>query len=250
MLFELPKPLLLAHRGASAFAPENTLAAFQLAIQQGAHGVELDAKLSADHQMVVMHDASVDRTTDGHGKVNEIPLAALRELDAGARFSEEWRGEKIPTLAETLETLGDDAYINVELTNYTSPRDALPELAAALVERMGLQGRVLFSSFLPTNLNRVRRVLPQAQVAVLALKGVPGWIGRGWIGRRASPEIVHPHRDDIDPVHIRYEHGHGRRIHAWTVDSPNEARAFLLMGVDGLISDDPPAMLQVMAEVE
>ncbi|MRR52715.1 MAG: glycerophosphoryl diester phosphodiesterase, partial [Rhodocyclaceae bacterium] len=76
MLSALPKPLLLAHRGASAYAPENTLAAFQLALQQGAHGVELDAKLSADGAIVVMHDASVDRTTNGSGKVKELPLAA------------------------------------------------------------------------------------------------------------------------------------------------------------------------------
>jgi glycerophosphoryl diester phosphodiesterase len=249
MLPVLPKPLLLAHRGASAYAPENTLAAFRLAMRQGAHGVELDAKLSADGQIVVMHDTSVDRTTDGSGKVNQLPLTALRELDAGFHGKDEFRGEKIPTLLETLETLGDQAYVNIELTNYSSPHDRLPEMAAALVKRMGLQASVLFSSFFPSNLHRVRRVFPEARVAILAYQGALGMIGRGWIGRRAAPEFVHPYRNDIHPDYIKKEHRLGRRVHAWTVDSPREARAFLLMGVDGLISDDPPAMLRVMEDL-
>lgn len=250
MLPTLPKPLLLAHRGASAYAPENTLAAFQLAMQQGAHGVELDAKLSADGEIVVMHDASVDRTTDGRGKVNELPLAALRELQAAGRFRDRFPNERIPTLVEVLETLGSQALINIELTNYSSQRDGLPELAAELVESMDLQANVLFSSFLPANLKRVRRRLPQARVAILALPGLAGWPGRGWFGRRAAPEIVHPHHSDVSPEFVRQEHARGRRVHTWTVNDPNAARAFLLMGVDGLISDDPPALLKVMEEME
>ncbi|TLN17432.1 glycerophosphodiester phosphodiesterase, partial [bacterium] len=176
MLPALPKPLLLAHRGASAYAPENTLAAFQLALQQGAHGVELDAKLSADGAIVVMHDASVDRTTNGSGKVKELPLAALRELDAGFHATNGYHGEKVPTLVEVLETLGKRAYVNIELTNYFSPGDRLPELAAALVAQMDLQATVIFSSFLPTNLHRVRAVLPQARVAMLVYRGTLGWV--------------------------------------------------------------------------
>ena len=249
MLYELPKPLLLAHRGASAYAPENTLAAFQLAIQQGAHGVELDAKLSSDGEIMVMHDASVDRTTNGSGKVNELPLADLRELDASFHSDGKFPGQKIPTLAETLETLSRNVYVNIELTNSSSPRDRLPEMAAALVEKMSLQSSVLFSSFLPGNLHRVKHVMPDARVAMLAYPGIMGWIGRGWIGRRAAPAIVHPYREDVGPDYIEREHRFGRRIHAWTVDSPNEAKAFLLMGIDGLISDDPPAMLRVIEEL-
>lgn len=249
MLPELPRPLLLAHRGACAYAPENTLAAFQLAMKQGAHGVELDAKLSADGTIVVMHDASVDRTTNGSGRVNELPLAALRELDASFHATGPYRGEKIPTLAEVLETVGSQAYVNIELTNYLSPFDELPERAATLVERMDCQPRVIFSSFFPANLRRVRRVLPEARVAVLAYPGAFGSVGRGWIGRQAAPEIVHPHHNDIHPAYIQKEHARGRRIHPWVVNAPSEARAFLLMGLDGLISDDPPAMLRVMEEV-
>ena len=90
-MLDWPRPLILAHRGASAHAPENTLAAYELALVQGAHGVELDAKLSADGEVVVIHDATVDRTTDGKGRVSQLTLAALRELDAGSFFSEKFK---------------------------------------------------------------------------------------------------------------------------------------------------------------
>ena len=108
------RPLIYAHRGASALAPENTLAAFLLAQRLGADGIELDVMFTADKQLIVIHDDTVDRTTNGHGKVAEMPLAALRELDAGSYFGEAFRGEKLPTLAEVYEALGGKLRINVE----------------------------------------------------------------------------------------------------------------------------------------
>jgi len=133
MLAQLPKPTLFAHRGASAYAPENTLAAFTLAIHQNADAIELDAKLSADGEVVVIHDQTVDRTTDGVGKVNELVLAALKELDAGEKYDESFRGERIPTLDEVLESIGQKIFINIELTNYASPKDDLPLKVAEIV---------------------------------------------------------------------------------------------------------------------
>lgn len=119
----MSRPILLGHRGAKNYAPENTLAAFTLALEQGADGVELDAKLSADGVVVVHHDAMLDRTTDGKGPLARHTFAQLRELDAGSFFSEKFRGEKIPTLEEVFETVGKRAVVNVELTNYSTPFD-------------------------------------------------------------------------------------------------------------------------------
>src|SRR5690348_16428729 len=106
MLESLPHPIVFAHRGASAYAPENTLAAFELALEQGAAAIEFDVKLSADGHIVVIHDRTVERTSDGSGRVNRLPLAALQKLDAGSWFSAEFRGAKIPTLDEVFETVG------------------------------------------------------------------------------------------------------------------------------------------------
>jgi len=101
-----PNVTIFAHRGDSAHAPENTLAAFELAAERGADGIELDAKLTADGEIVVIHDPAVDRTTDGTGMVAEMSLAALRELDAGSWFGDTFKGEQIPTLAEVFEAVG------------------------------------------------------------------------------------------------------------------------------------------------
>ena len=119
------EPLLIAHRGASAHAPENTLAAFELAIHLGAPAVELDVKLTGDHQVVVLHDQTLDRTTDGKGPLAAHTLEAVKQLDAGSYFSPEFRGEHVPTLAEVFEAIGKAALINVELTNYETPGDDL-----------------------------------------------------------------------------------------------------------------------------
>ena len=136
------RPLILGHRGASAYAPENTLAAFRLAREQGADGIELDAKLSADGFVVVMHDTTVDRTTNGTGKVSALTYYELRQLDAGSWYNQKYRGEPIPTLEDVFSAVGRDLLVNVELTNYTTLADALPEKVAALVIKMDLEKQV------------------------------------------------------------------------------------------------------------
>lgn len=145
-------PLIIAHRGASAFAPENTMAAFRLAKELGAEGIELDVMLSADQKLVVHHDNSVNRTTDGKGKVAEMTWDELKDLDAGSKFGEEFSGEPLPLLEQVFEELGRKLLINVELKNYASPRDRLTEMVVDLVKRMELEESVLLSSFNAKNL--------------------------------------------------------------------------------------------------
>src|SRR5512140_263558 len=125
MLPDLPRPVVFAHRGASAHAPENTLASFDLAFAQGADAIELDAQLTADGEIVVFHDATLDRATDGTGRLSQKTLAELRALDAGSSFSPKHRGEKIPLLEEVFDAVGKKLFINVELKNYHAPRNDL-----------------------------------------------------------------------------------------------------------------------------
>ena len=126
--------LLIAHRGFSASAPENTFAAFELAISEGFSNIELDAQLSADGVPVVFHDAEVDRTTDGVGSVANLSLSELRALDAGRWFAPEFSGERVPTLAEVLERLDGRAHIHLELK---SKEPVLPGLVAEILRRSG-----------------------------------------------------------------------------------------------------------------
>ena len=139
MCQQLQLPTIFAHRGSSVHAPENTLSAFKLAISHHADAIELDAKLCATGEVVVIHDQSVDRTTNGSGKVLELPLTALRELDAGSWFGTDFQGEGIPTLDEVFEVVGRKIFINVEITNYATPFDDLPQKVVEIVRRHGLQ---------------------------------------------------------------------------------------------------------------
>lgn len=247
-MHDWPRPLILAHRGASAHAPENTLSAFELALAQEAHGVELDAKLSADGEVVVIHDATVDRTTDGTGRVSQLTLAALRELDAGSFFSEKFSGEKIPTLAEVFEAIGDRALINVELTNYTTPRDGLVDKVCALVKRFGVEKRILFSSFLPSNLKRTRSLLPDTPRGLLALGGWVGWWARSFGFNFGDYQALHPHVDDTTPQQIARVHRLKRRIHVYTVNAAADIRRLINWDVDGIITDNPMLAKEIIAE--
>jgi len=246
MFENFPSPILLAHRGASTHAPENTIPAFELALQQGADGVELDAKLSADGRVMVIHDPTVDRTTGGHGRVAGMSFAELRELDAGASFSEQFRGTKIPSLDEVLEAIGKKSIINVELTNYTTRGDSLVEKVCELVRHHGLQDHILFSSFLMTNLKDAGRLLPEVPRGLLAL---PGWLGawaRSFGFMFGDYQALHPHSSDVNAPQVSRVHRLNRRIIVWTANTADEVGRLKGWGVDGIITDDPQAAVRAL----
>ena len=245
---DLPNPLIIAHRGASAHAPENTLSAFQLAVEQSAPALELDAKLSADGEIVVFHDFSVERTTNGTGLVSQLPLAALRELDAGGHFAEKFRGEKIPTLAEVFEAFGDKIIINVELKNYTTIKDDLTERVCALVKSFGLENSVMFSSFRASNLNRARNLLPSVPCGLLSLRGMLGWWTRSFGFAFGDYQSLDPSFKDVTPQQIQRVHKLKRKLFAYTVNQAEDMRRLFQWGVDGIITDDPPLALKILGE--
>jgi glycerophosphoryl diester phosphodiesterase len=248
MLTSLPQPIIFAHRGASAHAPENTLAAFELALAQNADAIELDAKLSADGRVVVIHDSTVDRTTDGHGRVNDLSFTELRSLDAGSFFSEKYRGEKIPSLDEVFEAVGRRTFINVELTNYYSPRDQLVETVCMLVKKFELQKRVIFSSFFASNLSKARAYLPKVPRGLLAFNGWLGAWARSFGFDFGNYQALHPHLKDVTPQQVQRVHRLKRRIHVWTVNASEDMRRLFQWGVDGIFTDDPQLAVQVRSE--
>lgn len=246
MWSDLPNPLIIAHRGASAQAPENTLAAFTLAIQQGAPATELDVKLSADEQVVVIHDATVERTTNGVGRVCDQPLSVLRRLDAGSHFSERFRGERIPTLGEVFETINGQAFINIELTNYDTPHDLLVEKVANLVKSFKMQSQVMFSSFSRQNLEQASRLLPAIPRGLLATPGRRGIWARSFGFAFGDYQSLHPHFTDVTAQQAARIHRLKRRIYVWTVNAEKDIRRLLNWGVDGLMIDDPALALRIL----
>ena len=248
MLAALPQPVIFAHRGASAHAPENTLAAFELAVEQGADAIELDAKLSADGNVVVIHDATVDRTTGAHGRVKDMSLAELRALSAGEFFSNRFSTEKIPMLEEVFEALGKRPFINVELTNYTTPRDHLVESVCSLVKRFNLQKHVLFSSFYASNLSKARSYLPDVPCGLLALNGLLGAWARSFGFAFGKYAALHPNVVDVTREQIQRVHRLQGRVHVWTVNPEADIRRLFGWGVDGIFTDDPQLAVRVRDE--
>jgi glycerophosphoryl diester phosphodiesterase len=247
MLDSLPQPVIFAHRGASAHAPENTLAAFDLALAQNADGIELDVKLAADGQVVVIHDATVDRTTGSHGRVKDLSLAELRSLDAGSFFSEKYRGEKIPILEEVFESMGKRTFINVELTNYNR---VLWWRQCMLVKKFSLQKHVMFSSFLGSNLSKARAYLPGVPRGLLAFNGLLGIWARSFGFTFGRYHALHPSLKDVTPEQVQRVHRLKRRVHVWTVNAAEDMRRLFGWGVDAIFTDDPQLAVQVRGEAK
>lgn len=251
MFNQLNPPIVIAHRGASAHAPENTIAAFQLAVEQKADAIELDVKLSSDGHVVVIHDQSVDRTTPSTGRIKDMPLTALRSLDAGSHFDVAYRGEKIPTLEEVFELLGPQIYINVELTNYASPLDDLPQRVVELVKRYQVEGKVLFSSFNPIALRRTHALLPEVPVGLLAFSGWKGAWARGRLGEWLVPyESLHPERGDVDGELVLRAHRKANRVYPYTVNGEAEMNRLFKLSVDGIFTDDPSLARQILSKAD
>ena len=242
-----PSPIIFGHRGARMDAPENTLAAFQLALELGADGIELDTQLTSDGHVVAFHDKTVDRVTNGHGKLAQMTLAQLRELDAGNSFSEKYKGEKIPTLDEVFETLGKRAAIfNVELKNFSTPFDHLAEKVCATVRRHAMEKIVIFSSFLPWDLKVAARLLPDVPRGLLTIKGRWGTWERSFGFNFGNYNALHPNLGDVTPQQVHRVHKLNRKINVWTVNAEEDIRRLVNWGVDGIITDDPATAARVV----
>jgi glycerophosphoryl diester phosphodiesterase len=231
----MSKIKIIAHRGASGHAPENTMAAFQLAMAQGADGIELDVMLSKDGQLVVIHDATVDRTTNGTGRVKDMTLAQLQVLDAG-------NGEKIPTLEAVLQTFGGQYLINIELKNYASPFDSLPVVAAKMIKPMGLEESLIISTFNPFNLARFRRHCPGVKLGMLTVPGK----AKFWIWRLFRYDALHPHFQDVDPDLVAAAKDRHQQVNVWTVDDPAQIRRLAALKVDSVITNYPEKASQAL----
>jgi glycerophosphoryl diester phosphodiesterase len=240
-------PLIFAHRGASAYAPENTLAAFELAIQQQADLVELDTKLSADRRVVVIHDQTVDRTTDGIGHVSKLTHKTLRTLNASYRFRDSYPDEFIPTLEEVIEVCMGRIRLNIELGNYFTPLDHLEVEVSRIINHYHLQDEVIVSCFHPIPLRRFHNLSPQVAIGFLARSGLQGYLSRGWLGRALVPyDALHPEKNDVTPHLIGTTRKFGCPVNTFTVNDPAEMAKLISLGVDGLITDDPLAARSVI----
>ncbi|MEB2285893.1 MAG: glycerophosphodiester phosphodiesterase family protein [Myxococcales bacterium] len=234
--------LAIAHRGASGRAPENTHAAFAAALALGAGAIELDCQLSADGELVVIHDETLDRTTDGRGPVGDRTWQELARLDAGSWFAAAYAGERIPRLAEVIEQVRRRALLNVEIK---SARDLgrIEAKLIALVLDMDATREVVFSSFHWEALRRLRAAAPWARLGVLCDDDPR----RGGLGLAVElrGEAVIPGRRWIDGHVVAEAHARGLGVWVWTVNEPGEMRRLLALGVDAIFSDWPERLVDL-----
>ncbi|HSN43672.1 MAG TPA: glycerophosphodiester phosphodiesterase [Propionibacteriaceae bacterium] len=233
-----------AHRGASKLAPENTLEAFDLARRLGADGIELDVQLSCDGRLVVIHDDTIDRTSNGSGAVAELTLAELRAFSYDAGM-DGFANVMLPELVDVFELLIDtDMVINVELK---ADVPGMGPQIDALVEEFGLSGRVIYSSFNHYALRGLRDAGTRVPLGLLIAEAlIDPWIYAKEFGASA----LHPFWMTVMmPGYVQECHDAGIAIHAWTVNNEDMLRGLATLGVDAVITDDVELALRVVGDV-
>jgi glycerophosphoryl diester phosphodiesterase len=234
----IPTPICYGHRGARGHAPENTLLSFALAFDLGADGIECDAQLSADGRLLIIHDGTVNRTTNGRGLVHDLSFDALRQLDAGG-------GQRIPTLDETLALVGErGGLLNLEMKGENDAEalavaEAVAARLAALPDDDPLRRDILASSFSLPAVAEIKRRLPWLRVG--ALFGGRAWTRQQMIERALAlgAEAIHPHPRILTAETVRAAHEAGLRVNVWTANRWATIRQLIAWEVDGVFSDFP-----------
>jgi glycerophosphoryl diester phosphodiesterase len=228
--------LRVGHRGAAAHAPENTLASFRRAVALGAQAVELDVHRSQDGRLVVIHDETIDRTTDGTGRVADLTLAQLRRYDAGSWKGREFAGERMPTLEEVAAALPPEILLFVELKAGSHRYPGIEEDLARLLRQRDLERRVRVSSFDHKALARLRQLLPNVGLGALFSALLVDPVA---VAQSCGASAIHPNFHYLDADLVAQAHRASLEVHAWTVNDPRDIVVVGAMGVDGMISDFP-----------
>lgn len=242
----MPFPKIFAHRGASADAPENTMAAFQLALAQGADGIELDVQMSADGQLVIMHDEMLERTTNGQGLVFQHTYAQLQNLDAAAHFEGGYEQQTIPLLTDVLDLLSPTQLeLNIELKNGIVPYTGMEEAVIHLIRQYGMEHRTVISSFNHYSIVHLSKIAPDVETAVLYMEGIyEPWNYALPLGAKA----LHPYFYAAVPEIVIGAQNAGMKIRPFTVDEESDLKKMIAMGVDAVITNYPLRMKNLKGE--
>jgi len=278
---------VIAHRGASAYAPENTLAAFALAAEQGADWFELDCTLSKDGEVIVIHDDDVERTTGGTGKVADLTLAELKALDAGSWFDPKFAGEKLPTLGEALDLAKGRIGVYIEIKDSADDRRlsneilklagrdrvhftpgqrrrmmrlieasgtrnlTLTEKVVELVRERGMERQVVIQSFSPIICAVALGKTSRVRVELLGGEDEDNparWPTCMRWCYLLDVKGFNPDQESLTKERLDCFHRGGRSVAVWTVDAPEDMRRFAQWGVDGIITNKPDVCLSALRE--
>ncbi len=241
---KLRKVKVYAHRGASGACPENTMAAFRKAVELGVDGVETDVQLTRDGIPVLIHDEVLARTTGAAGMVADKTYAELQQLDAGAWFSPEFQGTRIPRLEELLEMAtmsGID--LNIEIKSGVVLYPDIEKIVVQLIRQYAWCERTIISSFNHFSLVDCKKQAPEIRTGILYTAGlVDPWI----YAQHVQADALHPLFYGVRPELVQGAHHAGIAVNPWTVDNPAHIAAMLKSGVDGIITNHPERVLEVL----
>lgn len=236
---KLKNAQIYAHRGARTIAPENTLPAFQAALDMGVAGIELDVHCSSDGQLVVIHDFTVDQLTSGTGPVGRYSANALNHIDAGSHFDPAFSHIGVPTLEQVLDLIGDRCVINVEIKSMDPYGGDQVEPLLATIQDRNLYEQILVSSFNPVTLIKTRWLDPKVRLGLLHERPLPEYLQAAWTDSLIQPQALHPHYSLVDSAYMQWASTLGCAVNTWTVNDSIEAQRLVDLGVDVIMSDIP-----------
>ncbi len=233
--------LVFGHRGAMGYAPENTLPSFRMAVDMGVDGIELDVHMTKDGEVVVIHDFTVDRTTNGRGFVKDLSLAEIKRLDASAKFGGKWRGVAIPTLEEVFREFGRRIRYKVEIKRGSDYYPGIEGRVVELIRRYNVDAQVISFDF--DALSNVRAIDKDVEIGIIFVGRIAWFID---IAKKLDAQWLHASHELIDERGIEMAHRLGLRVGSWTVNSEDEARYLMDVGVDDVTGNYPDRILRAV----
>ncbi|MCK5467607.1 MAG: hypothetical protein KAI99_03840 [Cyclobacteriaceae bacterium] len=241
---------VIAHRGGAKLAPENTLGAFQNAINLGVDMIEIDVEQTGDSVVVVLHDGKVDRTTNGIGKIESLSYDYVRDLDAGSWFSEDFQGERIPTLEEVLQLINGQVILLIEIKDGSETYPGIEKRTVELVHKHKADSWTIIQSFNKKAIDRVKILDSSLRTYYLLGGGFNAFYEEAMATSSFDfgHEGVGVHQKYLNKENINSLIKAGIKIFAWTVNDPGDMDKFLELGIDGIITDSPDVLIKRMTK--
>lgn len=235
------KVQVFAHRGGRKWAPENTLSAFSKSVQAGVDGIELDIHKCKSGELIVIHDDTVNRTTNGKGYVKDKTLSELKELDAGSWYAPEFKDERLPLLSEVLKLVDGKIVINIEIKNLPVKYAGIEDDLIKLLEGYQYKDRIIISSFDHQALQKIHQKAPQYKLALLDEANM---VDMSDYAKRVGAQNWNPYFECIRPDTLEAAHNANLQVFPWTVNDPQEWERIAKLGTDGIITDDPVGLIE------
>ncbi len=239
----MKRPLIIAHRGACREAPANTLPAFERALGLGADGIECDVMLTSDRVPVISHDDHIERFSTTFKHIHKTPYKSLHTIDVGSRFSEKFAGTPIPTLSDLMSLFRPTSMLlNLELKMQPQRPNGIEKIVADIIHEFNMDEQVIISSFSPMILWRTKQLAPHLRRALLTEPRAFFFLHMCFFAKVLDVWGIHPSLSATDRKLVEVARSNNWQVNIWTLNSPAAFAQALQLGVDGIITDDPPLL--------